>query len=148
MFVSAVHTIHIDIHQGCIEPPKAARGHTTYIDGKMLSVTKYSFHMPCFSLEWLRPRLQCSTLAKNKCDFSDTEIAIEWHTLSCCWEWWMFELHSTILTLSLAHYPDWSVTLAGRDSLPPLGWHFLSITDVLLQETFPINVSNLPYTIF
>ena len=27
--------------QGRIEPPKAARGHATYIDGKMLSVTKY-----------------------------------------------------------------------------------------------------------
>ena len=31
--------------QGHIEPPKAARGHATYIDGKMLSVTKYSFQM-------------------------------------------------------------------------------------------------------
>ena len=31
--------------QGCIEPPKAARGHATYIDGKMLSVTKYSFQI-------------------------------------------------------------------------------------------------------
>ena len=28
-------------NQGRIEPPKAARGHATYIDGKMLSVTKY-----------------------------------------------------------------------------------------------------------
>jgi len=27
--------------QGHIEPPKAARGHATFIDGKMLSVTKY-----------------------------------------------------------------------------------------------------------
>ena len=32
-------------NQGRIEPPKAARGHATYIDGKMLSVTKYSFQM-------------------------------------------------------------------------------------------------------
>ena len=32
-------------NQGPIEPPKAARGHATYIDGKMLSVTKYSFQM-------------------------------------------------------------------------------------------------------
>ena len=30
-------------NQGRIEPPKAARGHAAYIDGKMLSVTKYSF---------------------------------------------------------------------------------------------------------
>ena len=37
----------------------------------------------------------------------------------------MFELHLTILSLNLAHYPDWSVTLVGRDSLPPLGWRFL-----------------------
>ena len=29
-------------NQGRIEPPKAARGHATYIDGKMLSVTKYN----------------------------------------------------------------------------------------------------------
>ena len=29
--------------QGRIEPPKAARGHATYIGGKMLSVTEYSF---------------------------------------------------------------------------------------------------------
>ena len=28
-------------HQGHIEPPKAARGHATFIDGKMVSVTKY-----------------------------------------------------------------------------------------------------------
>jgi len=27
--------------QGRIEPPKAARGHATFVDGKMLSVTKY-----------------------------------------------------------------------------------------------------------
>ena len=27
-------------YQGRIEPPKAARGHATYIDGKMLSFTK------------------------------------------------------------------------------------------------------------
>ena len=26
--------------QGRIEPPKVARGHATFIDGKMLSVTK------------------------------------------------------------------------------------------------------------
>ena len=32
-------------YQGRIEPPKAARGHATYIDGKMLSVTKYSFQI-------------------------------------------------------------------------------------------------------
>ena len=32
-------------NQGRIEPPKAARGHATYIDGKMLSVTKYSFQI-------------------------------------------------------------------------------------------------------
>ena len=31
--------------QGRIEPPKAARGHATYIDGKMPSVTKYSFQI-------------------------------------------------------------------------------------------------------
>ena len=31
--------------QGRIEPPKAARGHATYLDGKMLSVTKYSFQI-------------------------------------------------------------------------------------------------------
>ena len=31
--------------QGRVEPPKAARGHATYIDGKMLSVTKYSFQI-------------------------------------------------------------------------------------------------------
>ena len=31
--------------QGHIEPPKAARGHATYIDGKVLSVTKYSFQI-------------------------------------------------------------------------------------------------------
>ena len=29
--------------QGRIQPPKAVRGHATYIDSKMLSVTKYSF---------------------------------------------------------------------------------------------------------
>ena len=28
-----------------VEPPRAASGHTTYIDGKMLSVTKYRFQM-------------------------------------------------------------------------------------------------------
>ena len=60
----------------------------------------------------------------------------------------MFELHLTILALNLAHYPGWSVILAGRDTLPPLGWHFLSIIDILLQENFLMNVSNLPYTIF
>ena len=54
--------------QGHIEPPKVARGRATYIDGKMLSVTKYSFQMyfqyvnyvilvPDFLLKWLRPRL-------------------------------------------------------------------------------------------
>ena len=32
-------------HQGHIEPLKAARGHATYIDSKMLSVTKYSFQI-------------------------------------------------------------------------------------------------------
>ena len=31
--------------QGRIKPPKAARGHATYIDDKMLSVTKYSFQI-------------------------------------------------------------------------------------------------------
>ena len=31
--------------QGRIELPKAARGHATYIDGKILSVTKYSFQI-------------------------------------------------------------------------------------------------------
>ena len=59
----------------------------------------------------------------------------------------MFELYSMILVLNLAHYPGWSVTLAGSDSLLPIGWH-LSITDILLQETFLMNVSNLLYTIF
>ena len=29
------------LEQGRTEPPKAARGHATYKDGKMLSVTKY-----------------------------------------------------------------------------------------------------------
>ena len=58
----------------------------------------------------------------------------------------MFELHSMILALNLARYPGWSVTLAGRDGLLPLGWRFLSFTDILLQETFLMNVSNLPYT--
>ena len=28
-------------NQGHIEPPKVARGHATFVDGKMLSVTKY-----------------------------------------------------------------------------------------------------------
>jgi len=28
-------------NQGRIEPPKAARGHATFVDSKMLSVTKY-----------------------------------------------------------------------------------------------------------
>ena len=32
-------------NQGLIEPLKAARGHATYIDGKMLSVAKYSFQI-------------------------------------------------------------------------------------------------------
>ena len=27
-------------HQGCIEPPKVAREHATFVDGKMLSATK------------------------------------------------------------------------------------------------------------
>ena len=31
--------------QGHIEPPKVARGYATYIDSKMLSVTKYSFQI-------------------------------------------------------------------------------------------------------
>ena len=31
--------------QGHNESPKVARGRATYIDGKMLSVTKYSFQM-------------------------------------------------------------------------------------------------------
>ena len=57
----------------------------------------------------------------------------------------MFELHSTILVLNLARYPGWSVTLAGRDGFRPLGWHFLNFTDILLQENFPMNVSNLLY---
>ena len=32
----------ISSYQGHIEPPKAARGRATYIDSKILSVTKYS----------------------------------------------------------------------------------------------------------
>ena len=42
--VQQVNTV-IRFNQGRIEPPKAARGHATYIDGKMLSVTKYSFQI-------------------------------------------------------------------------------------------------------
>ena len=43
-YVVCVHATIIQ-YQGHIEPPKAARGHATYIDGKMLSVTKYSFQI-------------------------------------------------------------------------------------------------------
>ena len=32
-------------NQGCIKLPKAARGHATYIDSKVLSVSKYSFQI-------------------------------------------------------------------------------------------------------
>ena len=43
--LTAMHTyglrLGLQLGQGRIEPPKAARGHATYIDGKMLSVTKY-----------------------------------------------------------------------------------------------------------
>jgi len=31
----------VGCHQGRIKPPKVPRGHATFIDGKMLSVTKY-----------------------------------------------------------------------------------------------------------
>ena len=31
------------LHQGRIEPPKVARGHATFVDGKMLSVTSIEF---------------------------------------------------------------------------------------------------------
>ncbi len=34
--------------QGRIEPPKAARGHATYIDGIVLNVTKFRIQiLPC-----------------------------------------------------------------------------------------------------
>ena len=33
-------SVYVWLCQGRIEPPKAAREHATYIDGKMLSVTK------------------------------------------------------------------------------------------------------------
>jgi len=32
----------VECEQGRIEPPKAARGHATFVDGKMLSVNKYT----------------------------------------------------------------------------------------------------------
>ena len=31
----------VKFYQGLIEPPKAARGHVTYIDSKILHVTKF-----------------------------------------------------------------------------------------------------------
>ncbi len=34
-------------HQGRIEPPKAARGHATHIDGIVLKVTKFRIHILC-----------------------------------------------------------------------------------------------------
>jgi len=34
-------TLAYNYYQGHIKPPKAARGHATFVDGKMLSVTKY-----------------------------------------------------------------------------------------------------------
>ena len=37
----AYHTV----NQGCIEPLKAARGHATFIDDKMLSVTNTEFRL-------------------------------------------------------------------------------------------------------
>ena len=72
------------------------RGHTTYIDSKMLSVTKYRFQIhflyvyciilvPCFLLEWLSVALLFGKDLVYKLeteDFLDTEGAIGWHTLS------------------------------------------------------------------
>ncbi len=35
------------LYQGRIEPPKAARGHTTHIDGIVLNVTKFRIQILC-----------------------------------------------------------------------------------------------------
>ncbi len=35
------------LHQGRIEPPKAARGHATHIDGIVLNVTKFRIQIIC-----------------------------------------------------------------------------------------------------
>ena len=100
---------------------------------------------PCFSLDWLSSALVFGEDLACELEIKDTEGAIRWHKLSCCWEQWLFELHPMILVLNLARYSGWWVTLAGRDSLPPLGWCFLSAINIaiLLQDSFPLNVSTL-----
>ncbi len=40
--------------QGRIEPPKAARGHATHIDGIVLNVTKIKFFVLCLALSVYR----------------------------------------------------------------------------------------------
>ena len=40
----------VSCYQGRIELPKAARGHATYIDGKMLSVTKINIEIQIWTV--------------------------------------------------------------------------------------------------
>ncbi len=40
-------TLLIVLHQGYIEPPKAARGHATHIDGIVLNVIKFRIQILC-----------------------------------------------------------------------------------------------------
>ena len=50
--------------QGGIKPLKAARGHARYIDGKMLSVTKYSFQIYFwFHTAMMQVQLQTAEMA-------------------------------------------------------------------------------------
>ena len=116
-------------NQGHIEPPKVARGHATFVDGKMLSVTKYRIQiywykhvtrrcaplMRSLTAKWFFEMAGIPSAAFVFDDNLATKLTQK-QTSNCCREWWMLHLHPAILSLNLACYTGRSGTQTSRST--------------------------------